>query len=542
MKNDQCKMRKRSFAFHILHFAFCIEYSPAYLPLYCVALVVCAAAPLTSAHAAERPNILFIMSDDHGYQAVSAYKSGLNQTPNIDRIANEGMRFDRCYVTNSLCGPSRACILTGKYSHKNGFYDNTHSRFDGSQLTVPKLLRSAGYQTALLGKWHLVSDPTGFDYWEILPGQGQYYRPDFISAKGRRSAPGYVTEAITDMALEWLTKKRDAKRPFFLMVHHKAPHRPWEPAPAKLTDRENDKIPEPDTLFDDYSHRGTAAKKADMRISQMRPPSDLKLWENTSPARKALFGRMSEAEKAAWEKHVDPRLGQFRAAEPQGQDRTRWFYQLYLKDYLRCVESVDESVGRLLKYLDDNGLAKNTIVIYTSDQGFYLGEHGWFDKRFMYEESLRTPLVIRWPGVVKPGSVEGRIVSNVDFAPTFLQAAETGVLKEMQGRSMLPILRGEDAANWRKSFYYHFYEDTDADHHVAKHEGATNGRAKLIHFYTLKEWELYDLTKDPHELVNVYGKPEYAKMQAEMTSELERLRKELQVPPNETKSDLTQRR
>src|SRR5262245_38991171 len=402
---------------------------------YLVFFVSCWLGPGHPCLSAERPNILFIMSDDHGYQAVSAYGGKLNQTPNIDRIASEGMRFDRCYVTNSLCGPSRACILTGKYSHKNGFYDNTRSKFDGSQVTFPKLLRSAGYQTAIVGKWHLVTDPTGFDYWEILPGQGQYYRPDFISARGRRSIPGYVTEVTTDLALDWLEKKRDTKRPFMLMVQHKAPHRPWEPAPQKLADREREKLPEPATLFDDYSHRGTAAKKADMRISQMKPQSDVKLWDDSTPARKMLFNRMNDDAKAAWEKNVDPRLAAFREADPQGNERTRWFYQLFLKDYLRCVESVDESVGRLLKYLDDSGLAKNTIVVYTSDQGFYLGEHGWFDKRFMYEESLRTPLVIRWPGVVKPGAVEERIVSNVDFAPTFLQAAGASVPKEMQGRS-----------------------------------------------------------------------------------------------------------
>jgi arylsulfatase A-like enzyme len=472
------------------------------------------------------------MSDDHGYQAVSAYGGKLNQTPNIDRIATEGMRFDRCYVTNSLCGPSRACILTGKYSHKNGFYDNTRSKFDGSQVTFPKLLRSAGYQTAIVGKWHLVTEPTGFDYWEILPGQGQYYRPDFISARGRRSIPGYVTEVTTDLALEWLQKKRDKNRPFMLMVQHKAPHRPWEPAPQKLADRENEKLPEPETLFDDYSHRGTAAKKADMRINQMKPQSDVKLWDKSSPARTALFNRMSDEAKAAWEKNVDPRAAAFRDADPQGDERTRWFYQLFLKDYLRCVESVDESVGRLLKYLDDSGLAKNTIVVYTSDQGFYLGEHGWFDKRFMYEESFRTPLVIRWPAAIKAGGVEERIVSNLDFAPTFLQAAGATVPKDIQGRSMVPILRGDAPNDWRKTFYYHFYEDKDADHHVAKHEGVSNGHAKLIHFYTLNEWELYDLDKDTHELVNVYGKPEYAQLQKELSDELDRLRKELDVPAN----------
>jgi arylsulfatase A-like enzyme len=271
-----------------------------------------------------------------------------------------------------------------------------------------------------------------------------------------------------------------------------------------------------------------------MRIGQMNPQNDVKLWDESSKVRQAFLGRMSDEQKAAWKEHVDPRLAKFREANPEGDDRTRWFYQLFLKDYLRCVESVDDSVGKLLKYLDDSGLAKNTIVVYTSDQGFYLGEHGWFDKRFMYEESLRTPLVVRWPGVIKPGSVDGEIVSNIDFAPTFLQAAGASVPKEIQGRSMMPVLRGDPAGNGRKSFYYHFYEEKDADHHVAKHEGVTNGRTKLIQFYTLGEWELYDLEKDPHELVNVYGKPEYAKTQAEMMAELERQRRELQVPANGT--------
>ncbi len=501
--------------------------------LSCYFLFLAVLSVIGGANAAERPNILFIMSDDHGYQAVSAYGAGLNKTPNIDRIAAEGARFDRCYVTNSLCGPSRACILTGKYSHKNGFRDNRSGKFDGGQVTFPKLLRSLGYQTALVGKWHLVSDPTGFDYWEVVPRQGQYYRPDFISATGRRSIPGYVTEVTTDLAIDWLKDKRDAKRPFCLMVQHKAPHRPWLPAPQKLADREAEKIPEPATLFDDYATRGTAAHKANMRISQMRPETDVKLWDASSKIRKTFLSRMDDKQQAAWEAHVDPRLAKYNEAHPEGQERTKWFYQLYMKDYLRCIDSVDESVGKLLKYLDDNDLAKNTIVVYTSDQGFYLGEHGWFDKRFMYEESLRTPLVVRWPGVVKPGSVEKeQIVSNIDFAPTFLQVAGASVPKEIQGRSMLPVFRGEPGGNGRKSLYYHFYEDNDADHQVAKHEGVTDGKTKLIRFYTLGEWELYDLEKDPHELNNVYGKAEYAKPQAAMMAELERQRKELEVPAN----------
>jgi arylsulfatase A-like enzyme len=504
------------------------------LVIVCIHLFALARSCFVMAANVERPNILFIMSDDHAYQAVSCYDGTLNRTPNIDRIAHEGMRFDRCYVTNSLCGPSRACILTGKYSHKNGFYANAgQPPFDGSQQTFPKLLQHAGYQTAVIGKWHLMSEPTGFDFWQTLVGQGQYYRPDFVMADGKHSIPGYTTEVITETALDWLQHKRDPQKPFALLVQHKAPHRPWQPTVAKLGDREDEKIPEPPTLFDDYANRGTAAHKADMRIGQMNPASDVKLWEKNNPARRMLFNRMTETDRAAWEKLVDPRMEKFRAANPQGDDRTRWFYQLYLKDYLRCVESVDDSVGALLKYLDDSGLAKNTIVVYTSDQGFYLGEHGWFDKRFMYEESLRMPLVIRWPGVIKPESVEAHIVSNVDFAPTFLSAAGVAVPEDVQGLDMSPVLKGQPPEDWRKTFYYHFYEDKDADHHVAKHEGVTNGKAKLIHFYALGEWELYDLEKDPHELMSVYDKPDYAKVQADLTAELGRLRKELQVPANE---------
>jgi arylsulfatase A-like enzyme len=505
---------------------------------------------------AERPNILFIMTDDHGYQAVSAYGSNRNETPNIDRIAREGVRFERCYVTNSICGPSRACILTGKYSHKNGFLSN-YSRFDGSQATLPKLLQAAGYQTAIIGKWHLVSEPTGFDHWDILPGQGQYYTPEFISAKGKRNVPGYVTDVTTDLALEWLEEGRDEIKPFFLMVHHKAPHRRWEPAAEKLAEFAERTFAEPATLFDDYANRGRAAGHAEMRIGQMNA-ADVKLWDETNRDREFIYKRMSDNERAAWEKYVDPRLAAFerqRGQAPFGpkipqkvpvpgtpqkgtvpdDERTRAFYQLYMRDYLACVESVDDSVGELLDYLDESGLAENTIVVYTSDQGFYLGEHGWFDKRFMYEESLRTPLVMRWPGTAKAGGVEERIVSNVDFAPTFLQAAGAKVPADMQGASFVPLVRGatpggEAPDDWRDSFYYHYYEGVEREHKVYKHEGVTTGRAKLINFYPIGEWELYDLEKDPHEMTNVYGRPEYAKTQAELHAELERLRAELEVP------------
>jgi arylsulfatase A-like enzyme len=485
-------------------------------------------APL--AQGAERPNILFIMSDDHADQAISAYGSELIETPNIDRIAAEGVRFDRCYVTNSICAPCRATILTGKYSHKNGHYDN-YSKFDGGQVTFPKLLQAAGYQTAIVGKWHLESEPTGFDHWDVLPGQGKYYRPDFITRDGQTAVPGYVTDVTTDKAIGWLRDGRDASRPFLLMVQHKAPHRNWAPAASKLTKYAAKTFPEPATLFDDYATRGTAAHEAEMRIAQMNPDSDLKLWPSDNRHRVWLYDHMNDEDRATWERVVDPRLAEIEAAQPRSDDLTSWFYQLYMRDYLACIESVDDGVGRLLDYLDKSGLADDTIVVYTSDQGFYLGEHGWFDKRFMYEESLRTPLVVRWPGVAKPGRVEEAIVSNVDFAETFLDAASAAVPDDMQGRSIVPLLRGQTPDDWRDSFYYHYYEGPERDHHVFKHEGVTNGRAKLIHFYTLGEWELYDLEADPHELNNVYDEPHYAELQAELKAELARQRQLLDVPP-----------
>jgi len=471
------------------------------------------------------------MSDDHAYQAISAYGSQLIDTPNIDRIAKAGARFDRCYVTNSLCGPSRACVLTGTYSHVNGMYDHYTSTFNDSLPTFPRLLQAAGYQTAIVGKWHLTSDPAGFDYWDVLPGQGKYYRPDFITAAGKTTVPGYTTDVITKKSLDWLRKGRDPSKPFLLMVHHKAPHRPWDPASEKLAAFEKATYPEPATFFDDYATRGRAAKEATMRIEQMNPSTDLKLWDRKNPDRARLYRQMTPEERAEWRAHVDPRLAKFNEADPQGRDRTRWFYQLYLRDYLSCIESVDDSVGELLDYLDESGLSDNTIVVYVSDQGFYLGEHRWFDKRFMYEQSLRTPLVIRWPGVVKPGTVENHMVSNLDFAETFLDAAGIAAPESMQGRSFLPILRGQPPADWRQSFYYHYYEGVEHDHHVPRHEGVTTGDAKLIHFYTLDEWQLFDLTSDPQELTNVWGQPKYAVLQAKLLAELNRRRTELQVPP-----------
>ena len=467
------------------------------------------------AHAADapRPNILFIFSDDHGYQAMSCYGSRVNQTPNLDRIAKEGMRFDRCFVTNSICGPSRAVILTGKYSHLNGFPDN-NSVFNGAQQTVQKLLQQAGYQTAMIGKWHLVSDPTGFDYWQVLQGQGPYYNPPMKTAQGIVRHTGYTTEITTDLALEWLQKQRKPDQPFLLMCQHKAPHRNWQPGPKYLHHYDDVTLAEPETLFDDYSGRGSAAKNQEMTIARHLTPDDLKL---TPPS------GLTTEQLAAWNEAYGPANEAFQAANLQGADLIRWKYQRYAKDYLRCVDAVDDNVGRLLDYLDESGLAKNTIVIYSSDQGWYLGEHGWFDKRWMYEESFRTPLLVRWPGQIQPGSVSDAMVMNLDFAELFLDVAGVDIPADMQGRSFLPILRGEPPADWRTAMYYHYYE-FPGPHAVAKHYGVRTDRYKLIHFYELKEWELYDLEQDPHEMKSVYDDPAYADVLKEMQQRLQELR------------------
>ncbi len=482
----------------------------------------------SAATAAESPNILFIFSDDHAYQAVSAYGSGLNRTPHIDRLAKEGVRFDRCYVTNSICGPSRACILTGKYSHKNGFYTN-RDVFDNRQTTFPKLLQEAGYQTAIIGKWHLMTEPQGFDHWEVLPGQGRYYSPQFDDANGRVTEPGYVADVITDKALQWL-QQRDADRPFMLMVQHKSPHREWSPGPAHVGDLAEATIPEPKTLFDDYRDRADAAKQATMRIADdMRLAEDLKVYDPDSAHGRIMNKRMSAAEQAAWDAAYAKENQEFAAANLEGEALVRWKYQRYIKDYLKTVQSVDDSVGQLLDYLDESGLAANTVVIYASDQGFYLGEHGWFDKRFMYEQSLRTPFLVRWPEVAQAGSVDERIVSNVDFAPTFLELAGVEIPDDLQGRSLVPLLQGANPDDWRKSFYYQYYEGPPAEHSVAEHYGVTDGRYKLIHYHKLNQWELFDLVSDPDEMKSVYGQPDYAGHRQRLTDELKRLRSELDV-------------
>lgn len=473
--------------------------------------------------AAERPNIILIFSDDHAYQALSAYgdERKLLQTPNLDRIAREGVRFDRCLVPNSICGPSRATVLTGKYSHSNGFFNNNNSRFDGSQTTFPKLLKAAGYQTAIIGKWHLVSDPTGFDFWKILPGQGVYYNPMFIENGQRKQHPGYVTDLISDFSIDWL-KNRDKSKPFLLMTQHKAPHREWSPALRHLGHDNDRKYPEPASLFDDYQNRGKAVADQDMTLAKTMNELDVKL---RTP------GSLNPEQRKTWDAYYQPRNEAFRQANLQGKDLIRWRYNRYMHDYLGCIKAVDEAVGNLLKYLDDEGLAKNTLVIYASDQGFYLGEHGWFDKRWIFEESLRTPMLIRWPGVAKAGSVNNNLTSIVDFAQTFLDAAGVKAPAEMQGGSLLPLVRGETPADWRKSFYYHYYE-YPAPHHVRPHYGVVTDRYKLVHFYVpdVDYWELYDRQKDPGEMKSVYADPAYADTIKELRTELARLQTELKVP------------
>ena len=467
----------------------------------------------------KRPNILYIMTDDHAAHAMSCYHSRINKTPNLDRIANEGIRFDHCYVTNSICAPCRAVVLTGKHSHINGVIDNGKT-FDGSQQTFPKLLRKAGYQTAMLGKWHLKSHPTGFDYWEVLRGQGPYYNPPMIRNGESVKHTGYTTDIITDLALKWLKDGRDKSKPFLLMYQHKAPHRNWQPGPKHLTMYDGETIAEPPTLFDDYANRTSAAKTQTMTIARHLNASDLKL----QPPR-----GLTPDQRKTWDAAYDPKNEAFKKANLTGKELIRWKYQRYIKDYLRCIASVDDNVGRILKYLDDTHLAKNTVVIYTSDQGFYLGDHGWFDKRWMYEESFGTPLVVRWPGTIKPGSTDSHLVQNLDYAPTMLDIAGVKPPADMQGLSLKPLLQGEAPRDWRKSLYYHYYEFPGA-HSVRRHYGVCTKRYKLIHYYNIKEWELFDLEKDPREMKSVYGDPAYAKVVAEMKRELQRLRELYKVP------------
>ncbi len=487
----------------------------------------------------EQPNIIFIMSDDHADNAMSCYGKSLIQTPNIDRIADEGVRFRNSFVTNSICAPSRAVLLTGKYSHKNGLRDNRDT-FDGSQPTFPKMLQQAGYNTALVGKWHLKSEPTGFDDWRILRGQGQYYNPVFNENGRENTYTGYTTDIITDLALETLESLK-GPQPFCMLVHHKAPHRNWMPNTKHLDVFEDIDIPLPETFYDDYEGRPAAAA-ADMRIGDMYLSHDLKIKEEylqreTGSGGKAAFAeqaveawqnmydRLTDEQKKAWDAHYDRINKEFKEKKRNGDDLLRWQYQRYIKDYLRCVLSIDENIGRLLDALDVAGLSENTLVIYTSDQGFYLGEHGWYDKRFMYEESLSMPLVMRYPQEIESGQTIDHLVMNLDFAPTMLDYAGVPVPKDMQGRSLKTLIRNPDKTDWRKVIYYHYYEYPHGWHNVKRHYGIRTERYKLIHFYhDIDHWELFDLKTDPNELDNRYDDPEYA----EIVQQLKKKIKELQ--------------
>ncbi|MEM1227271.1 MAG: sulfatase [Planctomycetota bacterium] len=515
--------------------------------MWSIRLICLAAAalslPSVPIGADDRPNIVFIFADDHCEQALSAYDPSKIATPNLDRIANEGVRFDRCYVTNSICGPSRAVIQTGKYSHINGFVRNGNT-FNGDQPTFPKMLQAGGYQTAVIGKWHLKSTPQGFDYFDVLKGQGPYYNPPMLTAgdDGQpvlRKHTGYTTDIITDKTLAWLQNDRDPTRPFMVMYQHKAPHRNWMPGPKYLNWLDDVTIPEPETLYDDYSGRTRSASQQTMTISQHLTSRDLKLTG---------LGTMNEDQSRVWQRAYGPKNAAFEKARGSMTEKEiiQWKYQRYVKDYLRCVKSVDDGVGRVLNYLDESGLAKNTIVIYSSDQGWYLGDHGWFDKRWMYEESLKTPLLVRWPGVTQPGSTNNDIVSNLDFAETFLDVAGLDVPGDMQGASLVPLLRGERPEDWRTTFYYHYYENPGG-HNVARHYGVTDGRHKLIRFYSLKnepldDWELFDLSADPNELQSVYDDPDYSEVQSELTNELRRLRARYKVTEDPVEPKTTPRK
>jgi arylsulfatase A-like enzyme len=468
----------------------------------------------------KRPNILFVFSDDHATHAIGAYNGWLksvNPTPNIDQLANEGMLFENSFCSNSICGPSRAVILSGKHSHKNGFMNNGNS-FDWNQQIFPKILSKAGYQTAIYGKSHLKGRPQGFDDWATLPGQGLYYNPDMIFPEGRKRLEGHATDLVTDLAVNWLKEKRDESKPFMLMVQHKAPHRNWMPALRHLHLYDDIEIPEPTTLFDKWEDNAPPARFQELEIDRHmdlnydlfvdlvpefnQPPSqkrqDRSAWNNMK--------RMTPSQLGAWRAAYAPKDEAFHEAKLSGKDLVRWKFQRYAKNYLRCIKGVDESMGTLRNALKELGLDDNTVVIYSSDQGFYIGDHGWYDKRWMYEESLKMPFIAKWPGVTKAGSRDTHLIQNLDYAETFLAMAGATIPSDMQGLSLVPLLKGESPTDWRKSIYYHYYEYPSV-HMVPRHYGIRTDRYKLMHFYQFgNEWELYDLQTDPDELTNLYGK------------------------------------
>jgi uncharacterized sulfatase len=490
---------------------------------------------------AKRPNIIFIMSDDHAYQAISAYGYPIGKvapTPNIDRLANEGIRFENSFVTNSICGPSRAVMLTGKHSHLNGYLHNSGGKgFDGSQPTLPKYLQQAGYQTALVGKWHLGTTPTGFDHWDILIDQGEYYNPDFVKNGDTTLIEGYATDLITSKALDWLKNDRDNETPFCLILQHKAPHRNWMPPIRHINTYDSVQFPVPETYFDGYEGRQAAGEQEMNIYRDMYEGHDLKmtvakgsdsLRYNRWPH---LFDRMTAEQKEQWNNAYRPKNDDFHDQNLSGKAEALWKLQRYLSDYMGTIAAVDEGIGEVLDYLKAAGLEENTIVVYTSDQGFYLGEHGWFDKRFMYEESFKTPLLIRYPEKIKPGSVSTELVQNLDFAPTFLHYAEVPIPEDMQGESLHPILENESVDDWRTALYYHYYE-YPAFHMVKRHYGIRTPQHKLIHFYNdIDAWEFYDLEKDPHETRNLIDDPNYASLVDSLKSELHNLEDYYKVPP-----------
>ncbi|MEK6613201.1 MAG: sulfatase [Gemmatimonadota bacterium] len=483
-----------------------------------IAAAVPGASALAQGSRANRPNIVYIMTDDHAAHAIGAYGSRVNKTPNMDRLAREGALLNSVFATNSICTPSRAAILTGQYAHINGV--TMFNRFDGSRMTVARLLQQGGYHTGMIGKWHLGSDPIGFDRWNILPGQGVYRNPVFYTAASETTYTGrYVTDVITDLAVDFLAN-RPRNKPFFLMMHHKAPHRPWDPDDAHADHSAAPRIPEPVTFWDAYETRTDALRENRQRVATDLNNRDLKL---TPPA-----GLQGQA-LARWfliKPDTVTTVNDGNTVTLTGEALVRWKYQRYMQDYLATVQSVDESVGRVLAYLDKAGLARNTIVVYTSDQGFFLGDHGLFDKRFMYEESIRMPFLVRWPAGIKAGTKSDAMALNIDFAPTFLEAAGLPVPAEMQGRSLLPLLRRRAPADWRTSMYYRYYHDP-GDHNTRAHYGVRTSTHKLIYFWKKDQWELFDLVNDPFELHNLYGEPGQNALTASLKSELARLKREM---------------
>jgi arylsulfatase A-like enzyme len=484
----------------------------------CAWIVVCAQGAAAQAAGGGRPNILYIMTDDHAAHAIGAYGSKVNRTPHLDRLAREGARLTSVFATNSICTPSRAVILTGQYSHLNGV--TVFNRFDSSRMTVARLLQQGGYYTGMIGKWHLGSDPAGFDRWEILPGQGTYRDPIFYTATAETTYTGrYATDVITDRAIDFL-ERRQRSKPFFLMVHHKAPHRPWEPNEEHGAHFAAQRIPEPVTFWDNYETRTDALHENRQRVATDLTNRDLK----RAPPAGLAGDELAKWLRTAPDSVTITRDG--RSVTLTGVSLTRWKYQRYMQDYLATIQSVDDNVGRLLAYLDRHGLARNTIVIYTSDQGFFLGDHGLFDKRFMYEESLRMPFLVRWPAAIRPGTRSDAMALNVDFAATFLDAARLPVPAWMQGRTLLPVLRGRTPAAWRTSMYYRYYHDP-GDHDTRVHYGVRTRTHKLIHFWKKDQWELFDLVKDPFELHNLYGEPGQDSLTAALKAELARLKREV---------------